>query len=82
MVAIPTRSADGVTGKHLTQKISVLSGKGMVKTMTKAKRNALLEVVAEILSRVHGDLCRDRKFELATDVDEIMRLLYLLSKKL
>ena len=50
-------------------------------TMTDARREALFEVAYDILSKIHSDLCHDRKFELAEELLDIMRRLILLSRK-
>lgn len=41
-----------------------------------------LELAQEILSNVHGKLCRDKKLDQAEELMEIMRRIVLLSEKL
>ena len=50
--------------------------------MTRERIDALLEVAYDILSKIHGDLCRKRKVELVEELTDIMRRLILLSQKL
>lgn len=50
--------------------------------MTKGKMKVLLEIATEILSRVHSNLCRERRIDKAEELQEIMRQLILFSDRL
>jgi DNA-binding protein len=55
--------------------------------MTKAKMRLLLEMSVDLLQRVHGNICRsninrDEKIQIAEDITEIIRKLFLLDRKL
>ena len=45
------------------------------------KDKARIEVAIELLARVHGNLCNDRKLEQAEELSEILRRLLLLFQK-
>ena len=46
------------------------------------KDEARLEVAYDILSRIHNNLCNDRKLEQAEELAKILRLMILLSQKM
>lgn len=46
------------------------------------KREAMLEVAYDILSKIHSDLCRSHKTSQAEELFDILRRLILLSKKI
>lgn len=46
------------------------------------KDEARLEVAYDILSKIHTNLCNDRKLEQAEELTEILMRLILLSKKM
>lgn len=46
------------------------------------KSEARLEVAFDILSKIHSDLCHNRKIEQAEELQDIMRRLILFSKKI
>lgn len=52
--------------------------------MTHEERIAYLEVAATIICNVHSDICRNfgREYDFPEDTQEIVRLIYVLEKKL
>ena len=46
------------------------------------KIEAMLGVAYDILSKIHGNLCRSKKLQQADELQDIMRRLILLSKKI
>ena len=50
--------------------------------MPKGKMKVLLEIAAEILSRVHSNLCREKEIEKAQELSEINRQLFVFADRL